>query len=66
MEKNEKQRRVIQSLDVIRKHTEDKEYKEFLEKILQDNSVVNELPPEYFEEMVYFQEKEIAQLKKKN
>lgn len=65
--KKDKVEIINQSLEVIRKYTNDEEYQRFLEQLMTDNTKYKDsLPPEVLEELVYLQEKESTVLKKKN
>ncbi|MBQ4030178.1 MAG: hypothetical protein II625_00365 [Bacilli bacterium] len=65
--KNDKADIINQSLEIIKKYSDDQEYRDFLTKLLINNKNGKDtLPPEVLEELMYLQEKENTLLKKKN
>ena len=65
--KNDKADIINQSLEIIKKYSDDQEYRDFLTKLLINNKNGKDtLPPEVLEELMYLQEKENTLLKRKN
>ena len=64
MEYDEKIKRIDESLLVIKNHSDDQDYKDFIDKLLASNSNLD-TPLNDMEQLVYLQEKETLKLSKK-
>lgn len=63
MEENEKIKKIDESLLVIKSHSDDEEYKAFIDQLLASNKIDESFPD--MEQLVYLQEKEVLKLNKK-